>query len=185
MRGVGLTAYVALLRAVNVGGTGKLPMSDLRAMGEALGFANVRTFIASGNLLFDSDLGEGAVKAALEARLEGYAGKRVPVLVRSAAELAAVVAADPFPDAHGSRHMVFFYDAPPALDLIAGCRDVNGERLALGVRELYVDYGDGIRDTKLKIPGKEDRTGRNMNSVRRMVGMMCCIDTAIMLTEAK
>lgn len=167
-----MTAYVALLRAVNVGGTGKLPMSDLRAMAAGLGFANVRTFIASGNLLFDSDLDEGAVKAALEARLEAYAGKRVPVLVRSAAQLAAVAAVDPFPDAHGSRHMVFFYDAQPAADLIAGCRDLNGERLALGVRELYVDCGDGIRFTKLKIPGKEDRTGRNMNSVKRMVGIM-------------
>ncbi len=167
-----MTAYVALLRAVNVGGTGKLPMSDLRAIALALGFANVRTFIASGNLLFDSPLSESAVKAMVEARLAAYAGKRVPVLVRNAAEMAAVVAADPFPDAHGSRHMIFFYDATPAPDLIAGCRDVNSERMALGVRELYVDYGDGIRDTKLKIPGKEDRTGRNMNSVSRMAGMM-------------
>jgi uncharacterized protein (DUF1697 family) len=167
-----MTAYVALLRAVNVGGTGKLAMADLRAMGVDLGFANVRTFIASGNLLFDSDLAESAVKAMIEARLADYAGKRVPVLVRSAAEMAAVVAADPFPDAHGSRHMVFFYDAAPAPDLIAGCRDVGGERLSLGGRELYVDYGDGIRFTKLKIPGKEDRTGRNINSVRKIAGLM-------------
>jgi uncharacterized protein (DUF1697 family) len=135
-------------------------------------FTNVRTFIASGNMLFDSDLAESAVKAMIEARLADYAGKQVPVLVRSAAEMAAVVAADPFPDAHGSRHMVFFYDAAPAPDLIAGCRDVGGERLSLGVRELYVDYGDGIRFTKLKIPGKEHRTGRNMNSVRKMAGMI-------------
>jgi uncharacterized protein (DUF1697 family) len=170
-----MTAYVALLRAVNVGGTGKLPMADLRAMGEALGFAKVRTFIASGNLLFDSDLAEADVKAMIEARLEDYAGKRVPVLVRNAAEMAAVVAADPFPQAHGSRHMVFFYDAAPAPNLIAGCRDVNGERMAVLGRELYVDYGDGIRFTKLKIPGKEDRTGRNMNSVKTMAGMMALL----------
>jgi uncharacterized protein (DUF1697 family) len=135
-------------------------------------FTNVRTFIASGNMLIDSDLAESAVKAMIEARLADYAGKRVPVLVRSAAEMAAVVAADPFPDAHGSRHMVFFYDAAPAPDLIAGCRDVGGERLSLGGRELYVDYGDGIRFTKLKIPGKEDRTGRNINSVRKIAGLM-------------
>jgi uncharacterized protein (DUF1697 family) len=51
-----VTAYVALLRAVNVGGTGKLPMAALTAMGEACGFANVRTYIASGNLLFESSL---------------------------------------------------------------------------------------------------------------------------------
>jgi uncharacterized protein (DUF1697 family) len=166
-----MTSFVALLRAVNVGGTGKLPMADLRAMGEELGFARVRTFIASGNLVFDSDLPEGEVKARLEARLAAYAEKRVPVLVRSAAELAAIVAADPYPDAHGSRHMVFFYDTPPPPDLIAGCRDLQGEQLALGTRELYVDYGDGIRFTKLKIAGKEDRTGRNMNTVRKLAAM--------------
>ncbi len=167
-----MTAYAALLRAVNVGGTGKLPMADLRAMGEALGWGRVRTFIASGNLLFESDHSETAVKVALEARLEVYAGKRVPVLVRTGAELAAIVAANPFPDAHGSRHMVFFLDVVPTAELIAGCRDVQGERLALGIRELHVDYGDGIRHTKLKIPGKEDRTGRNMNSVRKMAEML-------------
>ncbi len=166
-----MTRQVALLRAVNVGGTGKLAMTDLRAMGEELGFARVRTFIASGNLLFESDLPENDVKALLEARLAAFAGKRVPVLVRTAAELVAIVAADPFPDAHGSRHMVFFYDAPPPADLIAGCRDVQGERLALGMRELFVDYGDGIRFTKLKIAGKEDRTGRNMNTVRKLAEM--------------
>lgn len=166
-----MTSFVALLRAVNVGGTGKLAMAELRAMAEELGFARVRTFIASGNVLFDSPLPESGVKALLEARLAVYAGKRVPVLVRSAAELAAVVAADPFPDAHGSRHMVFFYDAAPSPDLIAQCRDVQGERLALGTRELYVDYGDGIRFTKLKIAGKADRTGRNMNTVRKLADL--------------
>jgi len=65
-----VTAYVALLRAVNVGGTGKLPMAELTRIGEEAGFAQVRTYIASGNLLFDSDKEEATVKAALEARLE-------------------------------------------------------------------------------------------------------------------
>jgi uncharacterized protein (DUF1697 family) len=167
-----MTAYVALLRAVNVAGTGKLPMSDLRAMAVALGFANVRTYIASGNLLFDSDASEVEIKAALEARLEVYAGKRVPVFVRTGAELVAIVAANPFPDAHGSRHMVDFYDAPPPPDLPSLCRDINGERIALGTRELHVDYGEGIRFTKLKIPGNEDRTGRNMNTVVKLAALL-------------
>ena len=71
-----MTAYVALLRAVNVAGTGKLPMSELRAIGEACGFAKVRTFIASGNLLFESDLGEAEVQSEIEQRLEAFFGKR-------------------------------------------------------------------------------------------------------------
>jgi uncharacterized protein (DUF1697 family) len=166
-----LVQYVALLRAVNVAGTGKLPMADLRAMGEACGFANVRTFIASGNLLFDSDLDEAAVRAAIEAPLADYAGKPVPVLIRTADEMQAIVAAAPFPDAHPSRHLVYFYDAPPPDDLITGCRDINGERLALGTRELYVDYGQGIRFTRLKIPGKAISTARSINSVRRMTAL--------------
>ena len=69
-----MTAYVALLRAVNVAGTGKLPMADLRAIAQGLGLANVRTYIASGNLLFESALGEDALKHALETKLEAYAG---------------------------------------------------------------------------------------------------------------
>ena len=58
-----MTAYVALLRAVNVGGTGKLPMTELKAMCEALGFTGVRTFIASGNVVFASPRTEAQVKA--------------------------------------------------------------------------------------------------------------------------
>jgi uncharacterized protein (DUF1697 family) len=167
-----LTAYVALLRAVNVGGTGALPMAELRAMGEDCGFDNVRTYIASGNLLFESALDEAAIKAALEAKLEGRAGRPVEVFVRTHSELAAVIAANPFPDAHGSRHLVYFQDHPPAPDLIAQCRDINGERLAMGVRELYVDYGEGIRFTKLKIPGKTERTARNMNTVVKLANLL-------------
>jgi uncharacterized protein (DUF1697 family) len=167
-----LTAYVALLRAVNVGGTGALPMAELQAMGEDCGFDNVRTYIASGNLLFESALDEAAIKAALEAKLEGRAGRPVEVFVRTHSELAAVIAANPFPDAHGSRHLVYFQDHPPAPDLIAQCRDINGERLAMGVRELYVDYGEGIRFTKLKIPGKTERTARNMNTVVKLANLL-------------
>ncbi len=170
MRGV--TAYAALLRAVNVGGTGALPMAELRAMGEACGFTNVRTYIASGNLLFESALAEAEIKSALEGVLEAYAGKRVEVFVRTQAELAAIVAANPFPDAHGSRNIVLFLDHPPAPDLISQCRNVNGERLALGRRELHVDYGDGIRFSKLKIPGKNDKTGRNFNTVETLARLL-------------
>ena len=61
-----MTAYVALVRAVNVGGTGKLAKEELKAMGEACGFEKVRTFINSGNLLFTSELAESAVKKRVE-----------------------------------------------------------------------------------------------------------------------
>jgi uncharacterized protein (DUF1697 family) len=167
-----VTSFVALLRAVNVAGTGKLPMAELRSIAESLGFTNVRTFIASGNLLFESGQLEAEVKAALEAKLATYAGKRVPVLVRTGTELAAILAADPFPDAHGSRALTYFFDAPLPVDTIETMRGRQGERIALGTREIYVDYGDGIRHTKLKFSALTTGTGRNMNTVRKLVEMV-------------
>ena len=167
-----MTPHVALLRAVNVGGTGALPMAELRAIGEACGFARVRTYIASGNLLLASDRSEAEIKAQLEACLLAHAGKPIEVFVRTQQELAAIVAGNPFPDAHGSRHLVYFQDAAPTPELIAQCRDINGERLALGSRELHVDYGEGIRTTRLKIPGKLERTARNINTVRKLAELL-------------
>src|SRR3978361_1250643 len=103
-----MTAFVALLRAVNVGGTGKLPMTELKAMCEALGFAGVRTYIASGNVVFTSRKSEAAVKKALEAALESYAGKAVGVMVRTVAEMQAALAGDPFPKMAPNRNMAIF-----------------------------------------------------------------------------
>ena len=88
--------HVALLRAVNVGGTGKLPMATLVKMCAELGFERARTYIASGNAVFSSRLRERKIKALLEERLADYAGKPVGVLVRSAEEMAAALAANPF-----------------------------------------------------------------------------------------
>jgi hypothetical protein len=76
-----MTSYVALVRAVNVGGTGKLSMSDLKAMCHAIGFHAVRTYITSGNVVFRSAWSELEVKAALEARLQAYAAKPMGVAV--------------------------------------------------------------------------------------------------------
>jgi len=166
-----MTAYIALLRAVNVGGTGKLPMADLKRIGEKAGFARVRTYIASGNLLFDSDGNEAAVKAALEARLEAHAGKRIGVLVRAAAEMAAVGAANPFPDAAPNRVVaIFLDDAPPAdaLDRVTGRQN---EELRLGEREIYVHYGDGMAHSKLRIADAREGTARNMNTVAKLAAL--------------
>lgn len=90
-----MTAYVALLRAVNVGGTGRLPMEELERMCVQAGFEDVRTYIASGNVVFGCKRSEAAVKARLEAALAAYAGKPVGVLVRTRDEIAAVLAANP------------------------------------------------------------------------------------------
>jgi uncharacterized protein (DUF1697 family) len=147
-------------------------MSELKLMAEALGFSNVRTWIASGNLLFTSSRSEAEVKAALEARLAAYAGKAVPVIVRTAQEMVAILAADPFPDAHGSRALTYFFDAPVPADTIETMKGRQGERIALGIREIYVDYGDGIRHTKLKFSAMTTGTGRSMNTVRKLAELI-------------
>ena len=163
--------YVALLRAVNVGGTGKLPMAELKAMCESIGFAGVRTYIASGNVVFGSSLKEAAVKVALEQRLAVYAGKPVGVLVRTAAEMADVAAANPFPEEPGNRVVAIFLDAPPPKNALTDVRGQTGERLALGRREIYVHYGDGMADSRLAIKAAAQGTARNMNTVARLAVM--------------
>ena len=166
-----MAAFIALLRAVNVGGTGKLPMSDLKAMCEALGFEKVRTYIASGNVVFTSRKSESAVKAALEKQLAGYAGKPVGVLVRSAAEMADVLAANPFPKAPANRTVAVFLDEAPPADTIGKARGLGDEKIKLGRREIYIAYGDGMANSKLVIPAAKDGTARNMNTVAKLAAM--------------
>ena len=166
-----MARYVALLRAVNVGGTGKLPMSDLKALCEKAGFAGVRTYIASGNVVFDSSEDEAGVKASLEAALAGYAGKPVGVLVRTAPELAQVLANNPFPDSAPNRTVVIFLDEPPRGDTLERITGKDGEDLRLGDREIYVHYGDGMAHSRLKIPGARDGTARNINTVSKLAAM--------------
>ena len=161
-----MPAYAALLRAVNVGGTGKLPMAQLQAMCEAEGYAGVRTYIASGNVVFHTGRDAAQVKAALERRLHQYTGKPVRVLVRTAAELARILAANPFPEQAPNRTVVIFLDHAPAADALATVSRQREERVALG----------GMAGSKLRIPAGEAGTGRNMNSVARLAAMAAALD---------
>ncbi|MDN5001982.1 DUF1697 domain-containing protein [Bradyrhizobium sp. GCM10027634] len=166
-----MPAFVALLRAVNVGGTGKLPMTELKAMCEELGLGAVRTYIASGNVVFTSRKSESAVKAALEKRLHAYAGAPVGVLVRSAAEMAAILAANPFPKMAPNRTVAIFLDKAPPADTLAGIRGQKNEEVKLGRREIYVHYGDGMGTSKLAIPAAKVGTARNMNTIATLARM--------------
>jgi uncharacterized protein (DUF1697 family) len=164
-------AFVALLRAVNVGGTGKLPMSDLKDICEELGFGAIRTYIASGNVVFTSRKSEAAIKSALEKRLEAYASKPVGVLVRSAAEIAQISADNPFPKAAPNRTMAVFLDRAPPSDTLAGIRGRRDEQIELGRREIYIHYGEGMAKSKLVIPAAKTGTARNMNTVATLARM--------------
>ncbi len=166
-----MTVYIALLRAVNVGGTGKLAMSDLKALCEQAGLAQVRTYIASGNVIFHSAKSQAQVKQLLEDALLDFTGKSVGVLVRTASEMNAVLAANPFPDKAGNRTVAIFLDEPPPANALELVSNQTTEVLQLGLREIYVHYGEGMADSKLKIPAARSGTARNMNTVAKLAAM--------------
>jgi uncharacterized protein (DUF1697 family) len=166
-----MTNYVVLLRAVNVGGTGKLPMSELKAVCEAAGRAKVRTYIASGNVVFASRKSEARIKTELEAALAAYAGRPVGVFVRTAEQMAAVVASNPFPQAPRNKTVAIFLDKAPPSNALEDVTGRNGEEISLGAREIYVHYPDGIGKSKLRIPAAKLGTARNMNTVAKLAAM--------------
>lgn len=163
--------YVAMLRAVNVGGTGKLPMATLVRICEALGFDRVRTYIASGNAMFSTRMREQKVKAILEQTLADHADKPIGVLVRTEEEMAAVLAANPFPTEPPERTVAIFLDQAPPAGALEEVRGRRNELLALGAREIYVAYKDGIAHSKLVIPAAASGTARNMNTVAKLAAM--------------
>ena len=171
-----MTAYVALLRAVNVGGTGKLPMTELTAMCAAAGFDKVKTYIASGNVVFTSAKSEDAVRAAIEKPLEKYAGKPVGVIVRTAAEMADALKRNPFDDKPGNRVVALFVDGDIPKDALDHAKGVKDEQMKLGKREIYIFYGDGMADSRLAIPAAKAGTARNMNTVAKLAEMAAALD---------
>ncbi len=166
-----MAVYVALLRAVNVGGTGKLPMSELRGLCEGAGFQAVGAFIASGNVVFASDGDETSVRMALEQRLAAYAGKPVGVVVRTSEELAEILAANPFREAPGNRAVVLFTDDPLPADALDRATGVRDERMRLGPRAITIAYGFRMADSRLRISAAKNGTARNMNTFATLAGM--------------
>src|SRR5262245_13938414 len=91
-----MATYVAFLRAVNVGGTGKLPMSELRVLCEEAGFKDVTTYIQSGNVVFTSKIDAAKTQQKLEKALAKKMGKPVGVHVRTSSELEAIIKGNPY-----------------------------------------------------------------------------------------
>jgi uncharacterized protein (DUF1697 family) len=168
--------YVALLRAVNVGGTKRMAMAQLRASLEALGLADVRTYLQSGNAVFRApDTGEGAEQALAERISECIAtdfGHAVEVLVLTAEQLAAIVADNPFaarPDADiKTLGATFLFSAIDEATFAALTLAVApGEEAAWGGSVVYLHLPHGYANTKLD-PGralKMPATTRNWRTV--------------------
>lgn len=170
------TRHVALLRAINLGATRRVPMPRLREVLAARGYGDVRTHLASGNVLLDSDLPETALAADLRTAIEEEFALDVPVVVRTAVEMAGVLAADPLGHlaTDPSRYSVTFFPEPLDPDRVAAAPTYEGAAHAVRGRELYVwlpggftgDPAAGVRwDRILGQAG----TNRNWNTVRRLV----------------
>jgi uncharacterized protein (DUF1697 family) len=127
--------------------------------------------IASGNVVFKSNAAPSRVKAQLETRLLAYFGKPMGVVVRTASELLAVLKANPFPAAEPKHTYVIFLDERPPRDALAHAVGQSEEQIALGDREIFIHYGDGMGRSKLRIPAARPGTARNMNTVAKLVEM--------------
>jgi len=162
-----VTSYVALLRGVNLGKR-QLRMDDLKRIAIDLGLEGVRTYIASGNLLFRSSKGEDALKKLLEGALAEHMGVKVDVMVRTGKEMAGITAANPFKDKAANYTVAFFLDEAPSKEAPDAAKNIDGELMALGKREIYVHYPRGQGQSRLAIPAAREGTARNMNTVAKL-----------------
>ncbi len=162
--------HVALLRGINVGGSGILPMSALKALCESLGFEQVRTFIQSGNVIFESGLTGDALAKKLGTALTNKLGKPIPVAIRTPEELVLVLKKNPFPTADNAKVGVMFFAHPVERGFLSGVSTSTGEEVRVQEREVYIHYPNGMGRTKLKLPRQaEVGTVRNINTIQKIV----------------
>lgn len=166
-----MTTYVAFLRAINVGGTGTLKMTDLVRMCLDLGFRNPRTYIQSGNVVFESRATERAVTARLKRSLADARKKPVGVLVRTAVELEAALEENPFGDRPPNRVLIVFLPEPPPKGSVHAHTAAGGEEVVPRGREIYVYFPNGQGRSKLKLPLADVGTARNMNTVAKVAAL--------------
>lgn len=165
-----MAIYIALLRGINVGGNTSFPMAELKAICEDAGFTKVRTYIQSGNVIFESDLAEEVIIKTLEEAIQVNRQKHIPVMIRSAAAIEAVLSRNPFPDALPAQVAVLFLVNKVPNDLFKNVIIPGREEIIISGREIYIHYPDGMGRSKLKFPKMpEPGTMRNMNTVAKLV----------------
>lgn len=151
VRPVGI--HVALLRGINLGGHHRVPMAELRTLLTDAGYDDVRTYVQSGNIVLGAGAAAGTVQRDLQTLISDRFGFEVPVVVRSRAQLAEVVAGDPFGDAvtEPKLYQVTFLDRPlppEAADRLQALR-AGSERLVVRGRHIYAWLPDGIARSKM------------------------------------
>lgn len=176
------TRYVALLRGINVSGQKKMRMADLRRLLEEAGFAEVATYIQSGNVVLSSEASADGVAASVRRAIADAYGFDVPVAVRSATELASVVSSVPFDrqrmDGDKKRHLVAFLDREAPADAAARLAPylATADEVAAHGRELYVYLPNGQAKSKFSNAVIEKQlectsTMRNWKTVKVLLEM--------------
>lgn len=129
-------------------------------MCEAIGFEKVRTYIASGNVVFQSGGSEDQVRSGIEGQLQAHTDRSVGVIVRAAAKIAAP----------NNRVMALFIDGPLPSDPLDGVTGIKSDQIRLEKREMFVLYPDGMSNIRLRLPS-EKHAARNMNTVLKLARM--------------
>jgi uncharacterized protein (DUF1697 family) len=168
-----MARLVAFLRGINLGSKRRVAMADLRALLEEMGYEDVRTVLASGNIVFTG--AKAKARERLEAALAERFGMQIDVVVRTMAELRAVVEADPFKDEvdNPTRYFVVFCDRKPRVEDLAE-EDFAPDRFAVGKHEVYAWCPDGMQNSRLmKALGKPGLAGtataRNWATVNKLL----------------
>ncbi len=172
-----MTTWIALLRGINVGGKNKLPMADLRKLAEGLGWQDVRSYIASGNLVFTADGDTRSLADALSAAISDY-GLTVPVLVLSADTLTNVLADCPFDRTAGKAvHGMLLWSEPEFDADLYETLKTPTEEIVLKPGVAWLHAPDGVGRSKLfekiaKVVKGTEMTGRNLNTLNKLAEML-------------
>lgn len=147
-------------------------MKELVGLCSSLGFHAVRTYIQSGNVIFDSNLSAEEIQSRLQDALALKMRKAIAVIVRTPAEMRSILGRNPFPDQQPAKVGIVFLASTPPKNVIKNVVAPGGEQVRAGKREIYVYYPDGMGRSKLKLPLQGAcTTVRNLNTVAKLVAM--------------
>ena len=174
---------VAFLRAVNVGGTGKIAMADLKALAADIGLGEPKTLLQSGNLVFEAGAkSPAALEALLEREVESQLGLKTEFMVRTGSNLKEIIAHNPFPTEaknDPARLHVFFLKTDTTKSAVAALNAaIKGRETAKGQgSEIYISYPDGMGESKLTTAIIQRHLGtrataRNWNTVNKLAEMI-------------
>ena len=167
-----MQTFVALLRGINVGGNNLLPMTELKSLCEEAGFKSVRTYIQSGNVIFESKIAEEKAVLKLQKALKSKLENPVSVMIRTIEELETIIVNNPFPSANPSQIGVLFLEQIVDKSIVQDFSKKETEEIVAGNREIYIHYPNGMGQSKLKFPkSAKDGTVRNIHTVKKLAAL--------------